>query len=288
MSSAKSIDELKDLLLGLQIETKNKVKKILKDNGKQVTKKNEYSFLKNFPSEKKKKANILKFYSMDVDNSSKEDLSDAISSMEELQETLSKEHLIKLPDTKSSSSGRETNFKAMRKSAIPPSPVLGKRRSESQSNLKSLSNLRGNSSDEGEGDMQEFTFKGKRPKTVYEKQLLDTKRENPRPFTDTKRENPRPFTHPLTLRTGEDIGEMMRLEKDYNDSRWETDAYYDGSNPKGTIIKEQQQGGRRKKKKRKTRKKRKTHKKRKSRKKKRKSRRKRKSRKRRKSRRRRK
>ena len=165
MSSAKSIDELKDLLLGLQIETKNKVKKILKDNGKQVTKKNEYSFLKNFPSEKKKKANILKFYSMDVDNSSKEDLSDAISSMEELQETLSKEHLIKLPDTKSSSSGRETNFKAMRKSAIPPSPVLGKRRSESQSNLKSLSNLRGNSSDEGEGDMQEFTFKEKRYKT---------------------------------------------------------------------------------------------------------------------------
>ena len=165
MSSAKSIDELKDLLLGLQIETKNKVKKILKDNGKQVTKKNEYSFLKNFPSEKKKKANILKFYSMDVDNSSKEDLSDAISSMEELQETLSKEHLIKLPDTKSSSSGRETNFKAMRKSAIPPSPVLGKRRSESQSNLKSLSNLMGNSSDEGDGDMEEFTFKEKRYKT---------------------------------------------------------------------------------------------------------------------------
>ena len=33
---------------------------------------------------------------MDVDNSSKEDLSDAISSMEELQETLSNEHLIKL------------------------------------------------------------------------------------------------------------------------------------------------------------------------------------------------
>ena len=165
MSSAKSIDELKDLLLGLQIENKKKVKKILKDNGKQVTKKNEYSFLKNFPSEKKKRANILKFYSMDVDTSSKEDLSDAVSSMEELQETLSKEHLIKLPDTKSSSSGRETNFKAMRKSAIPPSPVLGKRRSESQSNLKSLSNLRGNSSDEGEGDMQEFTFKEKRYKT---------------------------------------------------------------------------------------------------------------------------
>ena len=165
MSSAKSIDELKDLLLGLQIETKNKVKKILKDNGKQVTKKNEYSFLKNFPSEKKKKANILKFYSMDVDNSSKEDLSDAISSMEELQETLSKEHLIKLPDTKSSSSGRETNFKAMRDSVIPPSPVLGKRRSESQSNLKSLSNLMGNSSDEGDGDMEEFTFKEKRYKT---------------------------------------------------------------------------------------------------------------------------
>ena len=165
MSSAKSIDELKDLLLGLQIENKKKVKKILKEKGKQVTKENEYSFLKNFPSDKKKKENILKFYSMDVDTNSKEDLSDAISSMEELQETLSKEHLIKLPDTKSSSSGRETNFKAMRKSAIPPSPVLGKRRSESQSNLKSLSNLRGNSSDEGEGDMQEFTFKEKRYKT---------------------------------------------------------------------------------------------------------------------------
>ena len=165
MSSAKSIDELKDLLLGLQIENKKKVKKILKEKGKQVTKENEYSFLKNFPSEKKKKQNIIKFYSMDVDTNSKEDLSDAISSMEELQETLSKEHLIKLPDTKSSSSGRETNFKAMRKSAIPPSPVLGKRRSESQSNLKSLSNLRGNSSDEGEGDMQEFTFKEKRYKT---------------------------------------------------------------------------------------------------------------------------
>ena len=166
---AKSVDELKDLLFGLQIENKKKVKKILKDNGKQVTKKNEYSFLKNFPSDKKKKENILKFYSMpekDVElTSSKEYLSSAVNSMEELQETLSKEHLIKLPDTKSSSSGRETNFKAMRKSAIPPSPVLGKRRSESQSNLKSLSNLRGNSSDEGEGDMQEFTFKEKRYKT---------------------------------------------------------------------------------------------------------------------------
>ena len=178
MSSAKSIDELKDLLLGLQIETKNKVKKILKDNGKQVTKKNEYSFLKNFPSEKKKKQNIIKFYSMDVDTSSKEDLSDAVSSMEELQETLSKEHLIKLPDTKSSSSGRETNFKAMRKSAIPPSPVLGKRRSESQSNLKSLSNLRGNSSDEGEGDMQEFTFKEKKFKTGGRKTRKKRKRKS--------------------------------------------------------------------------------------------------------------
>ena len=165
MSSAKSIDELKDLLLGLQIENKKKVKKILKDKGKQATKKNEYSFLKNFPSEKKKKQNIIKFYSMDVDTNSKEDLSDAISSMEELQETLSKEHLIKLPDKKSSSSGRETNFKAIRKSVIPPSPVLGKRRSESQSNLKSLSNLMGNSSDEGDGDMEEFTFKEKRYKT---------------------------------------------------------------------------------------------------------------------------
>ena len=164
MSSAKSIDELKDLLLGLQIETKKKVKKILKDKGEQVTEENQYSFLKNFPSEKKKKANILKFYSMDVDTSSKEDLSDAVSSMEELQENLSKEHLIKLPDTKSSSSGRETNFKAMRDSVIPPSPVLGKRRSESQSNLKSLSNLRGNSSDEGEVDGQEFTFRAKKSK----------------------------------------------------------------------------------------------------------------------------
>ena len=167
MSSAKSIDELKDLLLGLQIENKKKVKKILKDKGKQVTKENEYSFLKNFPSDKKKKENIVKFYSMDVDTSSKEDLSDAVSSMEELQENLSKEHLIKLPDTKSSSSGRETNFRAMRDSVIPPSPVLEKRKrsSDSDSNLKSLSNLKGNSSDEGEGDMQEFTFKEKRYKT---------------------------------------------------------------------------------------------------------------------------
>ena len=169
MSSAKSIDELKDLLLGLQIENKKKVKKILKDEGKQVTKENEYSFLKNFPSDKKKKENILKFYSMpekDVElTSSKEYLSSAVNSMEELQETLSKEHLIKLPDKKSSSSGRETNFKAIRKSVIPPSPVLGKRRSESQSNLKSLSNLMGNSSDEGDGDMEEFTFKEKRYKT---------------------------------------------------------------------------------------------------------------------------
>ena len=52
---------------------------------------------------------------MDVDTSSKEDLSDTISSMERELQKLSKEHLIKLPDTKSSSSGRETNFKAIRK-----------------------------------------------------------------------------------------------------------------------------------------------------------------------------
>ena len=34
MSSAKSIDELKDLLLGLQIENKKKVKKNIKRKGK--------------------------------------------------------------------------------------------------------------------------------------------------------------------------------------------------------------------------------------------------------------
>ena len=164
MSSVESIDELKDLLLGLQIENKKTVKKILKDKGEPGTIENQYSFLKNFPTEKKKKENIIKFYSMDVDTSSKEELSDAVSSMEELQENLSKEYLIKLPDRKSSSSGRQTNFTAIRNSAIPPSPVLGTRKRKSESNLKSLSNLLGDSSDEGEVDNKEFTFRAKKSK----------------------------------------------------------------------------------------------------------------------------
>ena len=67
--------------------------------------------------------------------------------------------------------------------------------------------------------------------------------------------NPNPFTRPLTPltpRTAEDIGEMLR-DIDYEDSRWETNAYHDGEKPKGTGHQsKKKKGGRRKKKKRKT------------------------------------